>query len=400
VKPLLLPANTPPQFYRGGRQLAKLRGARLPDRYRPEDWVASPVPRFGESNAGLTVLPDGRTLVEVLAADPDGWLGPAHVAEYGADPALLVKLLDAGERLPVHCHPDRRFARAHLASGYGKTEAWIVIAAGSGACVHLGFREDLEPDRLAGWVADQETSALLAATNRLPVAPGDAVLVPAGIPHAIGEGVFIVELQEPTDYSVLLEWEGFRVDPEAGHLGLGWELALACVDRSAWSAARLSASGPHATTCSGRAPGDCFPRTPTRSFGRNGYVLNRLQSWTRHTASSSRSKGRVVWTLSKVGRWRCDAETPSSSHTRRAAAGSPAQSWHTGASRRCQRSRHQGCRMRSKGPPANNLVVSSLRHRGERHSTWPGQFGGRRALTGSGTRRSPSSPAASCVATC
>jgi mannose-6-phosphate isomerase len=239
VKPLLLPANTPPQFYRGGRYLAELRGARLPDRYRPEDWVASPVPRFGESSTGLTVLADGRTLVDALAADPDDWLGPAHVAEYGADPALLVKLLDAGERLPVHCHPDRRFARAHLASGYGKTEAWIVIAAGSEACVHLGFRDDLEPDRLAGWVAGQETSALLAATNRLPVAPGDAVLVPAGIPHAIGEGVFIVEVQEPTDYSVLLEWEGFRVDPEAGHLGLGWKLALACVDRSAWSAERL-----------------------------------------------------------------------------------------------------------------------------------------------------------------
>jgi mannose-6-phosphate isomerase len=197
--------------------------------------VASPVPRFGESNAGLTVLPDGRTLVDALA----DWLGPAHVAEYGADPAVLVKLLDAGERLPVHCHPDRRFARAHLASGYGKTEAWIVIAAGSEACVHFGFREDLEPDRLAAWVAGQETNALLAATNRLPVAPGDAVLVPAGIPHAIGEGVFIVELQEPTDYSVLLEWEGFRVDPEAAHLGLGWELALACVDRSAWSPERL-----------------------------------------------------------------------------------------------------------------------------------------------------------------
>jgi len=129
--------------------------------------------------------------------------------------------------------------RAHLASGYGKTEAWIVIAAGSEACVHLGFREDLQPDRLAGWVARQVTNAPLAATNRLPVAPGDAVLVPAGVPHAIGEGVFIVELQEPTDYSVLLEWEGFRVDPEAGHLGLGWELALACVDRSAWSAERL-----------------------------------------------------------------------------------------------------------------------------------------------------------------
>jgi mannose-6-phosphate isomerase len=66
------------------------------------------------------------------------------------------------------------------------------------------------------------------------------VLVPAGMPHAIGQGVLLVELQEPTDFSVLLEWEGFAIDGRAeGHLGLGFDLALGCVDRSGWSPGRL-----------------------------------------------------------------------------------------------------------------------------------------------------------------
>ena len=62
---------------------------------------------------------------------------------------------------------------------------------------------------------------------------GDAVFVPAGAPHAIGDGMLIVELQEPTDLSILLEWEGFGIDDEqAATLGLGWDVALASVERA------------------------------------------------------------------------------------------------------------------------------------------------------------------------
>jgi mannose-6-phosphate isomerase len=73
------------------------------------------------------------------------------------------------------------------------------------------------------------------------VGPGDAVLVPAGVPHAIGAGVFLVELQEPTDFSVLLEWESFDVDGAAdGHLGVGRDLALTCVDRSGFGSEAIA----------------------------------------------------------------------------------------------------------------------------------------------------------------
>jgi mannose-6-phosphate isomerase len=54
-----------------------------------------------------------------------------------------------------------------------------------------------------------------------------SVVVPAGLPHAIGAGIFILELQEPTDLSILLEWNDFAVDGDSdGHLGLGFDLAL------------------------------------------------------------------------------------------------------------------------------------------------------------------------------
>jgi mannose-6-phosphate isomerase len=240
VNPIRLGPNQPPRFYRGGEAIARLRGLAGGSGFRPEDWVGSTTALWGESEAGLTPL-DGSTLRDAVAGDPVAFLGPEHVERHGADPALLVKLLDAGERLPVHCHPNRAFSRRHLDCPYGKTEAWIVIETrDERPTVHLGFRHDVPAETLAGWVARQETEAILGALHDVPVAPGDSVLVPAGMPHAIGAGVFVVELEEPTDLSVLLEWEDFAIDGSAdGHLGLGFDVALGCVDRSGWGEEQL-----------------------------------------------------------------------------------------------------------------------------------------------------------------
>lgn len=239
---MLLPANQFPHFYQGGRRIERLREAPARVENLPEDWVASTTTRFGEPARGLSVLPDGRLLRAVIAADPMTWLGPAHVRAFGAELDLLVKLLDAGQRLIVHAHPDRAFAARHLGCRHGKTEAWIVLQAeGPDPLVYLGFREPVKAQTMQRWVAEQNVDAMLAALNPVPVAAGDAILVPAGLPHAIGAGALIVELQEPTDFSVVLEWKGFDLDGLAeGHLGLGYDVALQCVDRSRWTTDRLA----------------------------------------------------------------------------------------------------------------------------------------------------------------
>jgi mannose-6-phosphate isomerase len=240
VQPIPLGPNTPPMFYRGGGRIDRLRETSGHED-RPEDWIASVTARFGMAPDGMTRLPDGLLLAEAVAADPEGWLGAEHVARYGSDTGLLVKLLDVGQRLPVHVHPDRGFAAEHLASPHGKTEAWIVLEAEPDAGVHLGFSRDVSAAELAGWVRDQDVESLLAVTHRLPVAAGDVVLCPAGTPHAISAGVFLVELQEPADLSILLEWRDFALPAEDATLGLPLEQALACIDRRACPLERLEA---------------------------------------------------------------------------------------------------------------------------------------------------------------
>lgn len=233
MRPLALPPNTFPRFYRGGERIAELRGTPAAG-HRPEDWIGSVTTAFGSERDGLTRLDDGRTLVDAVAADPESFLGAAHVARHGADPRLLVKLLDAGERLPVHFHPRVAFAREHLGSPHGKTEAWVIVSTeGGDPAVHLGLRQEVGLATLAGWVERQDVAAMLAAMVRLPVRPNDVIFVPAGLLHSIGEGILLVELQEPSDLSVLLEWEGFEIDGRTdGHLGLGFETALRAADRS------------------------------------------------------------------------------------------------------------------------------------------------------------------------
>jgi mannose-6-phosphate isomerase len=238
--PILLAPNLVRRPYRGGQRLARFRGAEIGNEERmPEEWLASTTNVYGQPDKGPSLLPDGRRLKDAILADPVAYLGPAHVEVFGADPGLLVKLLDAQQRLSVHLHPSRRFVRSHLGTRYGKNEAWYILAAEPGAGIHLGFSEGIEAGDLLEVVQSGEGTKLLAHMNLIDVAPGDSIYVPGGIPHAIGAGVFMVELQEPSDLLVRLEWKGYAVGTIPSDLGLGFAKALEAVDRSAWSEARL-----------------------------------------------------------------------------------------------------------------------------------------------------------------
>ena len=86
----------------------------------------------------------------------------------------------------------------------------------------MGWSHDVETAELSRWVADQDARAMLAEHAQVG---GGSRATPCwcrrALPHAIGEGIFAVELQEPTDFSVMLEFKGFDLDPAGGELGPG-----------------------------------------------------------------------------------------------------------------------------------------------------------------------------------
>jgi mannose-6-phosphate isomerase len=259
----LLPHRVP-RFYRGGRLLDAYRaglgaatpGAEVPDSDRPEDWLGSATRAWTPPGVRLTdeglasaeVDGEPRRVADVLAGDPGAIAGPGLPDGPTGEPTtgVLVKLLDAGSRLPVHAHPSRAFARRHLGSAWGKAEAWIVLGTRDVAGeppphVRLGFSRDVERGELRGWIETGDGAALRDAMNHRETRTGDVWLVPPGTPHAIGAGVFILEVQEPTDFSLVLELGGFPVDPDDAHLGLGWDVALEGIDCTALDVRALEA---------------------------------------------------------------------------------------------------------------------------------------------------------------
>ena len=241
--PLLLAANRVYRSWKGGALLDTLQGSARPtDTHFPEEWIASTtvtrLPNRPPDEGLSRVLAGNGTvpLKELIEAFPEPMLGEAHVRQYGRDLGLLCKLLDSAERLSIQTHPDRNFARRHLRSNFGKTESWIVLETrkigGEAPYLLYGFRDGMTETEFRRITDHQDTEAQIAALNRVPVSAGDMFLVPAGMPHAIGPGVFMIEVQEPTDFVVNVEYMfgGVRRTEEQCFLGLGFELGMQCFD--------------------------------------------------------------------------------------------------------------------------------------------------------------------------
>ncbi len=170
----------------GGDRIVHKYGRPEPPGIYAESWEVA------DRSEGMSVVADGplasRTLSELRSADPAGLLG-VH-ARPGPFP-LLVKLIDARERLSVQVHPDEVCAARH--GGEPKTEAWYVLEAELDACVFAGLRPGV--DRAAVEDAIRRTR-LEEVLNRVPVAAGDAIFVPGGRVHALDAGLVILEVQQ------------------------------------------------------------------------------------------------------------------------------------------------------------------------------------------------------------
>ncbi len=241
--------------YPGGRTLDELAGVPEPaDTHLAEDWIASTTravnPGRDQPGEGLSPVrvghdPQLRDFAQLLASDPEYFLGANHVRQYGAQPQLLVKFLDSGTRLHFQVHPTREFARRVLGAPSGKTEAYYVLAVrgererGRGAApieaasettgyIYAGFQRPPAPAQLRDYIETQNIAAIEACFDRIPVRRGDTFIIPGGTPHALGAGVFMVEIQEPSDLVVRFEFEraGYLLPEPARFLKRDLDFAL------------------------------------------------------------------------------------------------------------------------------------------------------------------------------
>lgn len=227
--------------YTGGAALDAFHGRAGENGSLPEDWVASTTRAFNpgreelvEGLSRVVSLPGEPYLADVIRDDPEGFFGKAHVGAFGPNAGFLVKLIDAAERLTIQVHPDRAYARAVLGSDYGKTESWYILGGNGAAlepCIYMGFKPGITRERWKSLFEAQDVAGMLECLHRIPVSAGECYFIAAGMPHAIGAGCFLVEIQEPTDFTMRTELVtpgGLRIDERQCHQGAGYERMLDC----------------------------------------------------------------------------------------------------------------------------------------------------------------------------
>jgi mannose-6-phosphate isomerase len=247
--PALLPLlpNRVWRTYSGGRTLDQMEGKPAPeDSHFPEDWLVSTTVainkgREDHSEEGLSRTRIGGKdyfLRDLFEAYPEPMLGPTHVRGLGTQAGFLLKYLDSSIRLHMQCHPTAEFSRRHLNANAGKTEGYVILGHRPDVepYVYLGFQRPPDPRRLRQAILDQDSDFILSCFDRVPVKAGDVFIVPGGLPHAIGEGVFMIEIMEPTDFAVRIEFErGGYVLPEAARfMGRDVDFAVSMFDFTAY----------------------------------------------------------------------------------------------------------------------------------------------------------------------
>lgn len=214
--PVFFQPNRVWRCYKGGSLLDDFIGNPNPaDGFFPENWLASTT--IAQNRANQQHPMEGMSLVQM----PDGSKGPSFLDVLKDNPAqtlgvdcfsndsgidVLCKFVDSAIRLPIQCHPDISFARKYFNSEHGKTESWLVLGTrkinGEEPYLLMGFKPDVDPESFKQAAMKQDITKMERSLHRIDVKPGDMYFVPGRLPHAIGTGVFMLEVQEPTDWVI------------------------------------------------------------------------------------------------------------------------------------------------------------------------------------------------------
>lgn len=203
----------------GGRKLSQF-GFELPDGEKIGEALVT-----ANDSIVISGFGEGSTLGDIVAEDPESRLGPLATAAVGGQAIfpLLVKLIDASENLSIQVHPDDELAAP--SGKLGKTEAWHVLSADDDGALYLGLNDNTD---LADFMehARQLDGTSAADLRRMKAREGETWMIPAGTVHALGAGVMVYEIQQPSDVTYRLDDWG-RVDAEGNpremHLQQGKE---------------------------------------------------------------------------------------------------------------------------------------------------------------------------------
>lgn len=231
--PIFFEKNRVFRVYKGGKLFSDFFGDDSTDGNYPEEWVVSSVHALNEGSTdiheGISKITNSELyLDEALNKYKKEMLGERE------DIGVLTKILDSAIRLPVQAHPDKEFSKKYFGSPYGKEESWIILATRPGAKVFYGFKDGVTLERFESAIEESETSKTVMEEllKSFEVKVGDVIYIPAKMVHAIGAGCLLLEVQEPTDFTIQPErWCGdYKLSDKEMYLGIDKKTSLKCFD--------------------------------------------------------------------------------------------------------------------------------------------------------------------------
>ncbi len=232
-KPIFFEKNRVFRVYTGGKLFADFFDDDSTDGFYPEEWVASSVRALNE---GSTDEYEGVSRIK----DTEWYLNDAvssfktEILGEREDLGILTKILDSAIRLPVQAHPDKEFSMKYFSSKYGKEESWIILATRPGAKIFYGFKDGVTMSDFEKAIDESEnkSDAMEDLLCSIDVKAGDVIYIPAKMVHAIGSGCLLLEVQEPTDFTIQPErfCGEYKLSDREMYLGLKRENALECFD--------------------------------------------------------------------------------------------------------------------------------------------------------------------------
>lgn len=236
------PPNRVWRTYTGGKILDQMEQKDVPeDTHFPEDWIGSTTQAINpdrehifEGVSHAIVGDETIRFDELIASDPSYFLGEQHTKSFDLNPMLLVKFLDSSVRLHFQAHPTAEFAKEHLNSNHGKAEGYYIldVREGTDPYVYVGFQHPPTRNDFKEMIETQNISAMEECFEKVPVKPGDCLYIPGGSPHAIGEGILMVEIMEPSDWAVRFEFSkaGYTMPEEARFMKRDLEFCMDVFD--------------------------------------------------------------------------------------------------------------------------------------------------------------------------
>lgn len=231
TSPVFFERNRVGRVYSGGKLFSGFFGDEPVDGFLPEEWIASSVKAINKvqlhEKEGVSKIKDSDMYFDELLSKY-----PAEMCGTSGKIRILVKVLDSAVRLPAQAHPDKAFSRIHFNSDYGKTESWIILDTREDAKIYFGFKDGVDREIFSQAIDDSKTDKDAMERLMLYRVPekDDCFLVPAKTVHAIGAGCLILEIQEPTDFTVQPEhWcDEYELNDREMYLSLTKEEAIDC----------------------------------------------------------------------------------------------------------------------------------------------------------------------------